>query len=72
MAPHVTPFSEALRMPGAADLWRLDDRGSVAGIGREVARRATMIGYIDAFVLFTTLACMAIPLILLVRRPAAT
>ncbi len=72
LAEHVSPFSESLRMPGAAGAWRLDDARSVAGISREVARQATMIGYVDAFMLFTVVASLAIPLILLVRRPAAT
>ena len=68
LVPHVSPFSEALRMPGAADLWPLADLASVAAIGREVGRQATMIGYIDAFVLFTVTATLAMPFILLVRR----
>ena len=68
LAANVSPFNDALRMPGAAELWPLGQTGSVAAISREVGRQATMIGYIDAFVLFTVTAALAMPFILLVRR----
>ncbi len=73
LAPNVSPFNEALRLPGAARHWPLSDTASVAGISREIGRQATMIGYIDAFTLFTVTAALALPFILLVRRsrPAA-
>ena len=67
LAQNISPFSEALRMPGAAELWPLADTASVAAISREVGRQATMIGYIDAFLLFTVTATLAMPFILLVR-----
>jgi DHA2 family multidrug resistance protein len=68
LVPNVSPFNEALRMPGAAELWPLGEMGSVAAISREVGRQATMIGYINAFLLFTATAALAMPFVLLVRR----
>jgi MFS transporter, DHA2 family, multidrug resistance protein len=68
LAPNVSPFNEALHMPGAAELWPLADMASVAAISREMGRQATMIGYIDAFMFFTITGMLAIPFILLVRR----
>ena len=60
-------FSEAWRMPGAMSAPSLEDAAGLARMGREAARQATMIGYIDGFLLFTITATMVIPLIALVR-----
>ena len=68
LATNISPFNETLRLPGATETWPLADIGSLAAISREIGRQATMIGYIDAFVLFTVTATAAMPFILLVRR----
>jgi DHA2 family multidrug resistance protein len=67
LLPHVTPFAEAFRMPGLDALPDLETAGGIARIGREATRQATMIGYIDGFVLFSAVAAAAVPLVALVR-----
>jgi DHA2 family multidrug resistance protein len=68
LAENLSPFNEVLRLPGAVEFWSLSDMSSLAAVGREVGRQATMIGYIDAFLLFTLTAALAAPFVLLVRR----
>lgn len=72
LAPNVSPFSEAYRMSGLHSSWEFANAAGVSAMSREVTRQATMIGYIDGFLLFAIVAAAAIPLIALVRvRPAA-
>ena len=72
MAPNISYFSEAFRMPGVAMTLDGNNAGQMARIGREAARQATMIGYLDGFMLFTVSAAIAVPLIALVRvKPPA-
>lgn len=72
LVTHISPFSEAYRMPGLDALPDLETASGVARIGQEAARQATMIGNINGFVLFTIVAAAAIPMVALVRvkRPS--
>ncbi|MEM1160037.1 MAG: DHA2 family efflux MFS transporter permease subunit [Pseudomonadota bacterium] len=72
LVPNISLFSEAFRMPGIDIELDPANTDQLAGFGREAARQATMIGYIDGFWLFTAAAAVAIPLVALVRvrRPA--
>ena len=67
LAPAVSPYNEALSMPWVAGGWSAADPQGLAALGREVARQASMIGYIDAFVFFIATALAVLPLVLLVR-----
>ena len=67
LAPAVSPYNEALSMPWVTGGWSANDPQGLAALGREVARQASMIGYIDAFVFFIATALAVLPLVLLVR-----
>lgn len=67
LAPNLSPFSERLRLYEAAGGFDLDGLEGLAAISREMGRQATMIGYIDAFVLFAVVSAIGVPLIALVR-----
>jgi DHA2 family multidrug resistance protein len=67
LAPAVSPYNEALSMPGVAGGWSAADPQGLAALGREVARQAAMIGYLDTFVFFIATALLVLPLVLLVR-----
>ena len=67
LAPAVSPYNEALRMPWVTGGWNVHDPHGLAAVGREVARQAAMIGYIDTFVFFIATALAVLPLVLLVR-----
>jgi DHA2 family multidrug resistance protein len=67
MTPHVSRFNEAYRMPGISGNLDLGQADSLARIGGEMGRQATMMGYISGFLLFAGCAAIALPLIALVR-----
>ena len=50
-----------------AEQWSLDSTAGLARLAREMARQASMIGYLDAFGLYTLASVAALPLVLLVR-----
>ena len=68
---HVTLFNELFRYPRLAGLWNIEDRQGLIAFSGEMHRQAAMIGYINAFYLYTFAACAALPLLLLVRKPGA-
>lgn len=67
MVNHVSPFSEAYRLPGAGGLPDATDTVAMARLSREIGRQATMIGNIDSFLMLSIVAACAIPLVALVR-----
>jgi DHA2 family multidrug resistance protein len=67
MVPRISPYNEALRLPWVTGAWRLDDPGALAALSREIARQASMIGYVDSFVFFSVTSLVVLPLIALVR-----
>jgi DHA2 family multidrug resistance protein len=67
LAPAVSPANEALTMPWVTGGWNVHDPAGLAALGREVARQAAMIGYLDAFVFFIATALAVLPLVLLIR-----
>lgn len=67
LLPHLSPFNKALRMPDAPSLLQQTDPAALASISGEMARQATMIGYLNAFFLFAAVAAVALPMVALVR-----
>lgn len=67
LAERVTPYSGSASMPWVAGAWNLEDLRGLAGLSREIARQATMIGYLDAFVFFIATSLVVLPLVLLIR-----
>ena len=70
LVEHVTSYNELLRhsaLPGGGSI---ADPGSLTGLDLEITRQAMMIGYIDVFYLCTLTSILAMPLILLLGKPA--
>ena len=65
----ISPYNETLDLPGVPALWSLDSLTGLAAMGGEIRRQAAMIGYLNAFGLFTVASLVVLPLILLVRVP---
>jgi DHA2 family multidrug resistance protein len=63
----VSPYNEALALPGSAGGWNAGDPEGLAALAREVMRQATLIGYLDAFVLFVATSLAVLPLVALIR-----
>ena len=72
IAAHVTPYNEALRDPAVASFWNLHSTTGLSALNLEVTQQATMIAYLDCFMLMAVICAMMIPLLLIMRqaRPA--
>ena len=64
----ITPFNELLSMPWVLGEWSVKSESGLASLSGEMARQSAMIGYLNAFGLFTVACALAMPLILLVRK----
>jgi DHA2 family multidrug resistance protein len=65
----VSPFNETLQFPAMPQAWNMDSLTGLAAVGGEIGRQAAMIGYLNAFGLYTLASLVVLPLILLVRIP---
>ncbi|MEZ5930642.1 MAG: DHA2 family efflux MFS transporter permease subunit [Alphaproteobacteria bacterium] len=70
LVENVSPLNEALRLPEIAGSFSLDSAGSLARIAGEITRQAQLIGYLNAFLLYTAAAIVTIPFLffVVVRR----
>jgi DHA2 family multidrug resistance protein len=68
MTEMITPFNAALTMPGLAGAWTFDTVPGLAKVAGEIARQAAMIGYLNAFLMYTVASGLAVALVLIVRR----
>ncbi|MBS0241646.1 MAG: DHA2 family efflux MFS transporter permease subunit [Proteobacteria bacterium] len=69
MTELATAYNKAWQLPWVTGAWTTDTLAGIARISREITRQATMIGFTNAFVLYTLLSATAIPLCLLIRPP---
>ncbi len=72
MMETVSPFNTIWQMPWATGAWTLDSSAGMAQFAGEIGRQSAMIGYMNAFTMYTLVAVAAIPLCMLVRIPRAT
>lgn len=64
-------FNRVWELPWAAGSWSIDTAEAAARFAKEVNRQATMIGYTNAFVLYTAVALAILPLCFLARLSKA-
>jgi MFS transporter, DHA2 family, multidrug resistance protein len=69
MSEAVTPFNEIFRFPSLSGNWRIDDVGGLATMSSEVTRQAAMVGYVNAFYVFSFVALSVVPFIVFLRKP---
>ena len=74
MTEFVSDYNKAMQLPWVTGAWTVDSLTGLARLSKEINRQATMIGFSNAFLLYTALSAVAIPLSLLVQsqRKAAT
>ena len=48
--------------------WTTDSVSGLANIGKEINRQAAMLGYLNAFGMYTVVSMVAIPLVLMLGR----
>ena len=68
MSEMITPFNPALMMPGLTGAWSFDSVPGLAKVASEIARQSAMIGYLNAFMMYTATSAFAVVLVLMVRR----
>jgi MFS transporter, DHA2 family, multidrug resistance protein len=71
MVEHVSPYNRVLDMPWAMGSWAVDTAPALAKLSGEIARQSMLIGYMNAWLLYTVVAVAFLPLCLLVRLPKA-
>ncbi len=69
MTELVSAYNKALQLPWVMGAWTFETMPGLARLAKEMTRQATMIGFTNAFLLYTLLSAMAIPLCLLVKPP---
>jgi DHA2 family multidrug resistance protein len=68
LASHISPDSAVLNayLPGSMNL---GSAGGLEALNAEITRQATMVAYIDNFRLTLILSILALPMVLILRRP---
>ncbi len=65
----VHPFNEVMRHPRYAEAFEIESIAGLARISAELVRQATMIGFINAFGLYTLACVVVLPLVFFIRVP---
>lgn len=69
MTELASAYNKAWQLPWVTGLWSIDSLPGIARLSKEMVRQATMIGFTNAFLLYTVLSALSIPLCLLVKPP---
>ena len=67
MTEMITPYNRALTMPGSTGAWSFDTVPGLARVAKEIARQSMMIGYLNAFMMYTVASGLAVVVALMVR-----
>jgi MFS transporter, DHA2 family, multidrug resistance protein len=68
MTEMISPYNGRLSLPWVTGGWDVESVAGLARMSKEIARQAAMIGYLDAFALYTAASALAIAMAMLVRR----
>ncbi|HEY1364182.1 MAG TPA: DHA2 family efflux MFS transporter permease subunit, partial [Xanthobacteraceae bacterium] len=71
LVEHLRPDNPLARAPHLAAPYSLTDPAGLLALNAEATRQATMVAYLDDFMLMMALVVIALPLLLLLRRPRA-
>jgi DHA2 family multidrug resistance protein len=69
MSESITPFNQIFRFPSLSGNWQIDDLDGLAKMSNEVTRQAAMVGYVNAFYVFSFVAFSVVPFIVFLKRP---
>ncbi|MEQ1616684.1 MAG: DHA2 family efflux MFS transporter permease subunit [Hyphomicrobiaceae bacterium] len=70
MTEMINPYNGTLSLPWASGAWNFDSVAGLAKVAKEIGRQAAMIGYLNAFVMYTIVSALAVPLVLMISRKA--
>jgi DHA2 family multidrug resistance protein len=71
MTEMITPYNQALITPGLTGGWSFDTVPGLARVAKEIARQSAMIGYLNAFMMYTSMSALAVVFVLMIRRKKA-
>ncbi len=69
MTEAISPYNKVWNMPWATGAWSIESIEGIAKVASEIARQATMLGYVNAFLMYALVAAAGIPFCLLARLP---
>jgi DHA2 family multidrug resistance protein len=72
MTEMITPYDRALTMPAVTGGWVLDTVPGLVRFAKEINRQAAMLGYLNAFTMYTATSALAVVFVLMIRRKQAT
>ena len=72
MTEMISPYNTTLSLPWVTGAWSVEDAQGLARLAKEIGRQAAMIGYLNAFMMYTIASALAVALVLIVRRRAST
>jgi DHA2 family multidrug resistance protein len=64
----VSPFNKLLQVPSVMGQWNLDSLAGLAALSKEINRQSALIGYTNAFWMYTVVSMIAIPLVLMTGK----
>jgi MFS transporter, DHA2 family, multidrug resistance protein len=67
MAELTSAYNKAWQAPWVTGAWSMETVPGMARLSKEITRQATMIGFTNAFTMYTILSAIAVPLCLLAR-----
>ncbi|HVY66777.1 MAG TPA: DHA2 family efflux MFS transporter permease subunit [Gammaproteobacteria bacterium] len=70
LAENITPFRTALHAPGVPTFWSSLHGTGLLALNGEVSRQALTLAYVNDFRFMLLMTFMAVPLLLLLRKPA--
>ena len=68
MTEMITLFNPTLSLPWATGGWVFDTKPGLAKVANEINRQAAMIGYLNAFMMYTAASAVAMVFVLMVKR----
>jgi DHA2 family multidrug resistance protein len=71
MTEMITPYNHALTAPGMTGGWNFDSVAGLARVAKEIGRQAAMLGYLNAFMMYTATSALALVFALMIRRRRA-
>jgi DHA2 family multidrug resistance protein len=69
MVEYVSPYNRVIELPWTMGAWSIETASGLAKLSSEIARQSIMIGYTNAWLLYTIAAAATLPLCLLARLP---
>jgi MFS transporter, DHA2 family, multidrug resistance protein len=67
LTENISPFNEVVNMGSSMGSWSIANLSGLASISAEISRQAQMIGYANAFLMYTVACFVAIPFLLFVK-----